>query len=173
VPPTRFCLVHNTIGGLEDEQVVHHGLYIERVSRPLTPAEEAKATVMQHATQLKSAVELNDFISGRSPLDLEEDDEPELPIIGLGAPSWKCPEHGTTVWSCRYCLAQAIVEGPLDPVLAVSSGKGAVATAGQVLSERSAGTDMPAVLDVCGQRGDDTTEVFVRAALFTRKLARS
>ena len=174
VPSTRFCLIHNTIGGLERGQEQHHTDYVELISRALTAEEEAKTIVMQAASKMKSVGELNDLVAGRSPLDVDGDDEaPYRSTSAVRPKPWKCPEHEETVWSCRYCLAQAIVEGSLDPVLAVSSGRGGVAAEGQVLGERTAGTGMTTVLDVCSQRGDDTTEVFVRAALFTRKLARS
>jgi len=181
VPPTRFCLVHNTIGGLEDEQVVHHGLYIERVSRPLTPAEEAKTVVMRHAGQMKSVGELNDFIAGRSPLDVEGDDEPELPISKLGAQSWTCEEHATTVWSCRYCLAQAVVEGPLIPVTLVAShakldADGKMTTPIDSEFRLSGDAGVAAVLkDFEGDRirsGSIMADVWVRVAAFSRKLAR-
>jgi hypothetical protein len=176
VPSSRFCLLHNTIGGLEDGQVQHSPAFVGHISRQLTPKEEAKTKVMQHARKLKSVGEVTDFIAGRTPFEdvtEEEDEEPEVPITRLGAPTWKCTEHASTVWSCRYCLAQAIVEGPLEPVLALSSGLGVVEATGQVLSTRVPCADIDAHLVEIGKPpADDVAELFVRAAKFTRKLSR-
>lgn len=38
----------------------------------------------------------------------------EVGMQQLPAP-WKCPEHSKTIWSCRFCIAQAIIDGPLVP----------------------------------------------------------
>ena len=37
--------------------------------------------------------------------------------VRLGVQTWKCDEHTKTDWACRYCVAQAVVEGELTPVV--------------------------------------------------------
>lgn len=76
---------------------------------------------------------------------------------------WKCTEHEETVWTCRHCLAQAVVEGELAPACAVSNGEKGVPfrtrdVGGEILSLDSGGAVK--------------IEIYVRAASFTRKLAR-
>ncbi len=174
VPPSRFCLMHNTIGGLEDGQTQYNDDFVEDISRPLTPEEEAKTKVMQHARKLKSVGEVNDFIAGKSPLEdvvEEQDEEAELSITRLGAPLWKCTEHTSTVWTCRYCLAQAIVEGSLEPqvrVLARFPDAAPVST----FQSAAYGADVAAALAHAAEEDYSGFYVVVQAARFTRKLSR-
>jgi hypothetical protein len=174
VPPTRFCLLHNTIGGLENGQTQHFAQFVDLISRPLTPEEEAKTKVMQHARKLKSVGEVNDFIAGKLPLEdvVEEDiEEAELPLVRLGASSWKCTEHTSTVWTCRYCLAQAIVEGPLEPqvrTLARFPDAAPVST----FQSAAYGADVAATLAHAAEEDYSGFYVVVQAARFTRKLSR-
>jgi hypothetical protein len=89
---------------------------------------------------------------------------------------WTCPEHKKTLWNCRYCVAQAVVEGDLEPAYAVEDyvveeaveeGINAKsfttgATPGELLTEISKADKAQAPKLV----------VYVRVATFTRKLSR-
>jgi hypothetical protein len=262
VPPTLFCLGHNTIGGLEDGQQAYHTEMVSMISRELTPAEATKVAAMNVARKIKTREGVEEFMAGKS---AAEADEPEavtleeqgpavagpvdatpwrrdraavlswinaagsaalsrsallritktestqleailvtlreadlitkragsagemFQITALGeaecrraeatlwlsptAPaSWKCPEHVTTNWACRHCLAQAVVEGPLEPtfltgVQLVPGGLVHVSSPLSVLEPHAA-------LVEADKQGAENAALYVRVATFTRKLAR-
>lgn len=186
VPDTRFCLIHNTIGGLEPRQEQRHAEFVNTISRPLTPEEEAKTAVMRRARQLKSVGEVNDFIAGKSPLDVGEAAEenatpssvPDVQrLADVQLTAWTCPEHKETVWSCRYCLAQAIVEGPLAPVTLVAShakhtvdGKMVMPLESEFRRGDERGVDV--VLKEFADERSVMADVWARVATFRLKLAR-
>ncbi len=185
VPSTLYCLVHNTIGGLQDNQKALYPECVGMISRPLTDAERGQFELV-NAVRKKSRNnpdEAADILSGREQVpgvvetgegdDLDDDDVQVLQGARLGAQTWKCPEHTTTNWACRYCVAQAIVEGPLVPLVIVSGSRaeGELSRTGQVMSA-SASPSVEAALESCNARGDTVVELFVRVATFTRKLSR-
>lgn len=49
VPPSRYCLAHNTIGGLQDGQKAHHEEMVESISRELTPEEKGHMVLTEAA----------------------------------------------------------------------------------------------------------------------------
>jgi len=185
VPIGRFCLAHNTIGGLEPGQECRHPEQVPEVSRDLTPSEAAKVAVMEKSRRIEkdslpvTQNAVSRVLGGRdldavkealtnSPdqvLDLDGDPEdrsadahnaarmPRLP------PPWKCTEHRDLNWSCRHCVAQAIVEGPLTPSLMVKV---------------SDTYDLEVTPDEIQAHQDRYSpfEVFVRAASFKRGLVR-
>lgn len=61
----RFCLVHNTIGGLQEGQEQRHPGAVANVSRPLTKEERAKVAVVEHARRQKEQAAAVDTLAGR------------------------------------------------------------------------------------------------------------
>lgn len=173
VPPTRYCLIHETIGGLESGQEQRHPEMVETISRELTPVEAIRMKVVEKARnsgknkvgdQLAHAVEV--FADPGSVLS---DDElstvvaaPEEVPRSPPAFAWKCPEHTELKWNCRYCAAQAVVEGPLEPTYMASN----------LEVEHVTAPAMPSYLADCEKENAKTVLVFVHIATFTRKLAR-
>ncbi len=180
VPPTRFCLVHNTVGGLQEWQMQHHPEYVNTISRALTPQERIQVGLTDKARRMRGGdrtTEAMDVLSGQNQDVLEEVasgledvhdekvlEERELndsgPVPFVPSKTWKCIEHSETNWECRYCLAQAVVEGPLDPV-------------GFLHLDESVERPMQDLEDALATSGASIVEVYVRVATFTRKLARS
>jgi hypothetical protein len=144
VPITRFCLAHNTIGGLESGQVSRHSENVEKISRELTPVEAAKVRLMDKSrridkdTIVDTQKAVSSLLGGRDQealrealtepqdqvLDLDKSySDPQTNLINASltprSVSWKCAEHRDLNWGCRHCVAQAIVEGPLVPVLRI------------------------------------------------------
>jgi hypothetical protein len=165
VPIDRFCLAHNTIGGLEPGQAQRHADQVNAISRELTPEEKGKIAVIELARKKgrKDPIAASDILAGRDESVLED----AAPIAEpIAAPKhtavWKCQEHTNTDWKCRYCIAQAIVDGPLAPVLFVDDGEDAIAS-GNTVEESIAAFDAG---------GKSRTCVNVRVATFTRKLSR-
>jgi hypothetical protein len=132
VPKHRFCLVHNTIGGLQEGQLARYPQRVEIVSRSLSKDERAKsAAVETHQEAERAAVAASygaEVVDGDGEMEkiVREVDEAaaavqreELrtqrgPVIEPGA---RCPEHDKPEYRCRFCLAAAIVNGPFEPQL--------------------------------------------------------
>lgn len=121
VGPNRFCLIHNTIGGLQPGQEAHHVEVAPVISRRLTRAEEGKVRLVEQGRRMYARGNANDAAAMLSGFDREavkaalggeivEEDTPDL----LPGAAWRCEEHRVFVEGCRYCLAGKIVhEGPL------------------------------------------------------------
>ncbi len=289
VPPTLFCLGHNTIGGLEDKQKQYHAEHVPTISRALTPEEEAKVAATDRVRRMKRT-DAEEFIAGRSAAEAEEerlwdatagdglDEESSrgydiwardrgrvlAAIAGVGEigiqratllrtvrmestfletilntlreersitkahsadrgevytvtpvgaveavratsrsgaesfqatcaipPAWKCEEHTKTDWGCRHCIAQAVVEGSLEPTYVVLMSTTAASdvdvdvdaaasdtdtTASAAPAEgpigEVAGVDVPGYIEDLNEAGCDRIGLFVRVATFTRKLSR-
>lgn len=179
VSPDRFCLVHETVGGLQDNQKPHHPEFVHAISRPLTDEERGKYEMVNAArtvarTDLDEAA---DILSGRKAVpgvvEAGEDDDPEAAVLlgaRVGVQTWKCPDHPTTNWACRYCVAQAIVEGPLAPAMAVAGSK--VTSSPPLIERVAASAGASDAIEACSARGDTVVELYVRVATFTRKLSR-
>jgi hypothetical protein len=174
VPPNRYCLVHDTIGALQLDgnldgiQQVRHPEGISLCSRELTD-EECK---QYGAVQKKRAELAKKFgIEGTlNPVDLNSrplkpqqgsDFEPSPAITDR----FKCPEHLELNPSCRFCLAQAVAEGPLEPNLHVRVYSSAFDEKARILDPRELET-------VLKHNGDNHVQLYVLAASWTRKLAR-
>ncbi len=170
VPPDRFCLVHNTIGGLQQHgntdgrQETRHPEGLALCSRELTDEEKKHAGLIKYGIE-----EMGRKAAGAAGLEVVgEPATPEeaptrlstLGISSLVANSFTCPEHTTPEWRCRFCLAQAIVAGPFEPSCIVRTfDNGHVDCQGAELSE---------VLE----NDYESVELFVRAAVWKRKLIR-
>lgn len=116
VPPDRFCLVHNTIGGLQDRQVARHSEFLNLVSRELTPEEAKHAAAVGALIKQTGAKEAKKRFGAEEAKDDPVEERPEPSASRLTA-SFTCPEHKTIVYRCRYCLAAAIITGPFEPEL--------------------------------------------------------
>ncbi len=267
VPPTLFCLGHNTIGGLEDKQKQYHAEYVPTISRALTPEEEAKVAATDRVRRMKRT-DAEEFIAGRSAAETEEAlremagdgldeassrghdiwardrgrvlriiagageigvqrsyllrtarmestfletilntlreertvtkshsaDRGEVYTItplgvaeGLQVPTtseafqfqctsaapWICEEHTKTDWGCRHCIAQAVVEGDLEPVFALPVSVGFDTAHGPTREMTAlAPADVEPRLAELDANGTGKAELFVRVATFTRKLSR-
>ncbi len=185
VPPTRFCLIHNTIGGLMENQAALHPEFVETVSRELTDTERATVGLREKARHMRGKerdLDAQELLSGRRLDDVHEviegvtggpdveEEEDRRPIEvrprEVTVTPWKCEEHTTTVWSCRHCLAQAIVEGPLEPAFITFTLKDGGSDADIVVQN-------PTQLETFLARRDvRAVHVYAQVASFTRKLAR-
>lgn len=195
----RFCLAHNTIGGLQEQQEQRHKEFVEAVSRPLTKEERGRIELIEAARRKQGKtlgerlVSTGDILSGRELPDGFAADVPNaeqdrvLPRVlqegieqarrGEVSPvpmhmlqDWECPEHKKTNWACRYCVAQAIVEGPLVPVYALLE-----ADSGGESGEDHTGLtpeEMHVALERADAKGLEYTAVYVKAATYERRLAR-
>lgn len=171
VPPTRYCLIHETIGGLESGQEARHPEMVASISRELTPVETVRVRVIEKARnsgknktgdQIAHAVEV--FADPTGVLEEAPNESPEpVPRSEL---NWKCPEHTELKWNCRYCAAQAIVEGPLEPTYTVES------SAKDLEIEHVEASAVPEYLASCEKDNATAVAVFVCVATFTRKLAK-
>ena len=188
----RFCLGHNTIGGLQEQQEQRHRECVEAVSRPLTKEERGRIELIEAARRKQGKtlgerlVATGDILSGRELPDGFAADTPPIeqdrvlpasvregieqarrgevsPVPLHALQDWECPEHKKTNWSCRYCVAQAIVEGPLVPEFAVKNDV-----------EKSAypAADVMAEVETFDLGGALEITIYVRAARYTRRLAR-
>ncbi len=187
VPPDRYCLAHSTIGGLQIGQLGRFQHELVKISRSLSPRERGQIELTEAARRVRGGdlserlLKTTDALSGRElppgvemgGLGVGEDDHegvltdisPEdLPAHYPPPRAWTCPEHRVPVWSCRYCVAQMIVEGPLAPQYAADP-------------HFPAGSVIAVVPDVAsfieGLRGDvEKVEIYALVATFRRKLAR-
>lgn len=178
VGPDRYCLVHETIGGLQDGQLPRHQEVLEHVSRDLLPNEKRHIATVESARRKNLREARDTLMAGDKPsLDVvEESDEAESPaapaataVVATFAAAWTCPEHGETVWGCRFCLAAEIVKGEYQPPLLFRSVDGdsnphTTRAAPDEVDGRIASLDQNhAIVDA---------ELFVRVAKWRRKLAR-
>lgn len=190
VPITRYCLGHDTIGGLQDGQKQFYPEKVEAVSRPLNPAEKGRVELIEASRRIQEKnpgdrlTRIADALSGRDlppGFAAAEEDAPELPPfpgtpIRLPAAAatpisheqpWVCPEHAKTNWACRYCVAQAIVEGPLEPAFDIRFDGDDSAYAGLPPGE---------MLDKINKLDSDglaCVDVYVHVARYERRLTRT
>lgn len=121
VPPTRFCLIHNVVGGLQPNQIGYHPEGLELCSRELTPEETAHASGMLAFVADEGAKKAKERF-GAERVDAVEPPAESTP--SMLKDGFRCPEHATTVWKCRYCLAALILNGPLEPEAYAEVGYG-------------------------------------------------
>lgn len=168
VPPDRFCLVHNTIGGLQLQGNVDgvqqnpHPEGVALCSRELTDEEKKHAAVVQkkideHAKRLAGEVD--------AAVTADEHEQPE-PLRDRGMPLFaglRCPEHTEPIWRCRFCLAAAVIAGDFEPMTVIraidEAGKGAFADGDKLDS-------------MLADAAHASVELYVRTAIWQRKLVR-
>jgi hypothetical protein len=196
VPPTRFCFVHNTIGGLEDGQPQRNAEFVDKISRELSPAERTKVSFMDKVRRLKGKSKhetlelMKDVLGGKTMPDevLEglRRDLGEAEVEAAMAPMststfdpngvldrpavemFTCPEHSDTVWSCRFCLAEAVAKGPYAVNLIL-----AVAPEGTSVLPDTINNVAPDEVDdkikYLDENNVDTAAVYVRAVRWSRR----
>jgi hypothetical protein len=204
VPPTRYCLAHSTIGGLQVGQATRYSEEISKISRDLSPRERGHVEMVEASRRVRGGnlderlMKTADALSGRDlPPGVEradesdtgfEDEQPYRQVVEqaprAAAPrkptvdsngdlienSFTCPEHRTPVWACRYCAAQMVVEGPLEPIYRVQ----AVDNEGHLngAPRACAAKDVDDTLAGMEAAGNGRVEAYARVATFSRKLAR-
>ena len=184
VPPTLFCLAHNTIGGLQREQEQRNPQNVAAISRELTPQEAGQVAFTETVRRTgkggtgeqmaAAAGALGGF--GELPRGVEmveerealRDDDTAWPPR-LGAPSFTCPEHPKTNWSCRFCVAQSIVEGELDTTFAV---RAVSAIENSVVTTGVSGSALDEAIEKMDAAETREVEVYVLAVTYKRKLSR-
>jgi len=126
VPPTRFCLIHNTIGGLQRGQAPRHEDFALKISRELNAEEKKHAAAVQAEVDRVALVEAENHFGAEQTVEFTEPnagstDDPVSPLT----PTFRCPEHALDkpVWKCRYCLAAQIIHGPFEPSIVLRSYK--------------------------------------------------
>jgi hypothetical protein len=173
VPPDRFCLIHNTIGGLQLQGNVDgvqqnpHPEGVALCSRELNDEEKKHAAVMQskideHARKLTGEAD---------PADTSAPPEPAIRFVEQRNyhcaitfhDGFQCPEHTAPEWRCRFCLAAAIIAGDFEPQ-----------TMARLIDDRGVGAFAPG--GTLGETlADDhytSVELYVRAAIWRRKMVR-
>ena len=169
VPSDRFCLVHNTIGGLETGQKQYHEENVDRISRELTAQEQGRVILVNAARKAgrKDANAAADILMGLDGGAVVEEETLRSGAVPAGGEAWECSEHRKTVWSCRYCVAQALVEGQLTPPFLLHE-----TYAAENKYIFSSGDNVIDVLDDSDDSGAASGDLYVRVATFRRKLAR-
>lgn len=181
VPPTRFCLAHNTIGGLQEQQKQLYPETAEALSRPLAPSERGHVEMVEASRRVRGsslddrlmktadALRGRDLPPGVEAFDGVEENQPDKTVsLALSAaPPFTCSEHRQTNWRCRYCLAQAVVEGALEPVFAVASAP--PNDAPFLLSS----IELESLIEKLDKGGADNVDIYVLVAHMERKLTRT
>lgn len=200
VPPSRFCFVHNTIGGLQEDQEQHHAEHVEKISRELAPAEKAKVAFVENVRRLKGRSKsetlqmMQDALKGKQipqevlqnlQRDLDGDDGPSDVLAGPApqivlpeAPPpdpmpepFTCPEHGATMWGCRFCLAELIVKGPYTPKLILAVAPEGTSVLPDTINE-VAPDDVENKIAYLDENMVDGVGVYVQVTRWIRRLCR-
>ena len=194
VSPNRFCLAHNTIGGVQREQESRHPANVAAISRELTPQEAGQVMFTETVRRTgkggvgeqmaAAAGALGGF--GELPRGVEMVEERTAaddvrdgiaaslrgevsPIPAHVFADFTCPEHTETNWSCRFCVAQAIVEGELDTTFAV---RAVSAIENSEVVTGVSGTELDEAIEKMNAAEAREVEVYVLAATYKRKLSR-
>jgi hypothetical protein len=196
VSPDSYCLAHEVTGGLQEGQEQRHADTAKWISRDLAPNEAAQRELLDHARAAQGAdreAATADVLAGRKlPEGWERERElstesrerldagladaqagrvAPIPLSVLAESVWKCPEHTETRWECRYCVAQAIVEGDLLPEYLVGTESlDGPSQAGSV--DDVDAHDLGAFIEKKSVEGCAQLDVHVLVARYTRKLSR-
>ena len=196
IAPSRYCLAHNTIGGLQNEQLQRYPEFAEQISRPLTKQEAghvAYTEAVRHSTDASAGV--GDRIASASGMlngygdmprgtEMVEEEEPATPEAQLppaaqaivaaqvdkmmARRAFRCDEHTTRVWTCRFCVAQAVADGEMEPVFAVravSAIDNAEVTTGVL------GSELDEAIEKLNTAEVKEVEIYVLVKTLTRRLA--
>ena len=174
VPPTRYCLGHDTIGGLQEGQACAYESSVEGISRPLTKEEAEHMGIVERVRRRKGHESLDrrlheamealnpdaDTTLSTSPAPLSK-----VPSHVKAQRAFTCEEHAEPFWGCRFCLAQAIVEGDVSPrcLLTWDDGENFENVDASEIEGRLAAFD---------ENGVSAAAVYVRVLRFVRRLAR-
>jgi len=181
VGPDRYCLVHETIGGLQTDkkQEPRHVEHLGKVSRELTPEERAHVGIVESARRVKAREGINKREDAREILN---EGLPLEGVEGLAAEMsrdrgfvpdkpFTCPEHDKLLWRCRFCVAAEIAKGELIPSFLfapATDGNKVEADNFSVIDPN----DIEKRVEEMDANGLDAAAVFVKAAVWRRKLAR-
>lgn len=179
VAPDRYCLIHETIGGLQDGQLQRHAEFAEAISRELTPVERNRMKLTEVARR-RHAGSLSDTttaaanaLGGRDLKALEDAFGGDVPatapadtLVPAAAP-WVCDQHKQPQWRCRHCVAQMIVEGTAEPTFAlVNNDDGTFMY--EALDAGLLETEMQRLNDA----NCSSLSIYAQAAYLSRKLSR-
>ena len=182
VPPSKFCLAHEITGGLQEGQAQMFPDQVASISRELTPEEAAHGKLVHEARWSEKERRAHEMLVGHRLPEGWEADDAKAERLGkhfdtvevteqnsVAIPSWKCAEHLTTRWQCRHCVAQAVVEGALEPVfvLYVDHPTG---TSG--MTDECVGSAIQKEIAEEEASNSNSVKLYVRVATFTRKLSR-
>lgn len=191
IAPSRYCLAHNTIGGLQHEQAARYPEFADQISRPLTKSEAghvAFTEAVRHSTNANDSVggriaSASGMLNGYGDMPrgtemVEEEEEPRArgavvdrtpQEMVQASVAWRCPEHVSISWLCRFCVAQAVAHGELDTVFALrepkSGGVERLGTFGVL------GNELVEALEERNDKGAAEVEIYVLAKTLTRRLA--
>jgi hypothetical protein len=197
VPPDRYCVAHGVSGGLQDGQTVRWGEFVDKVARPLTPAEQAHDKLVSAARKSEREHGAHSLLHGHTmPAGWHEVEEADgvvggaqieetlaEAVEGLRAEGgiddivkcgtmrfqWRCDEHDKTDWGCRQCVAQAVVEGELMPVCVLRVEH---PTSESGFTPEFDGSVVEKEIADEDTANSNSVKLYVRVATFTRKLAR-
>lgn len=173
VPRDRFCLVHNTIGGLQatgnkdGSQMNPHPEGLALCSRELTVVERATLSGVEAFISNEGLKEAAEHFGAEK---LQEatpllEGAPQFELRGTPSlPAFICREHTEFTFGCRYCLAQSIVEGPLEPKVWVR--------AWLRIGDEPRVIDPKELTTLLSHSGDEGVELYVLAARWDRKLVK-
>jgi hypothetical protein len=181
VPPNRFCLVHDCVGALQltgnadGPQLSRHPEGIPLCSRELT-LEEAAAVGAIQRKMMKDAADAAKAMGLEATASEVEASEVD-PLASTSKKSsmgqvggsdnlhgFVCSEHAEFNPDCRFCLAQAVAEGPFDPVIELRA-----LSAKQTPFSSGCGADLLRLLE---NSATARVEIYVLAARWVRKLTR-
>lgn len=187
----RFCLAHNTIGGLQREQLQRYPEQIPAISRELTKKEKGRVAyteAVRHSPGKGQSVA--DRIGGAAGAlsgygemppgtEIVEDEGDErienapFPQAAIAPRPFTCPEHAKFVWTCRFCVAQAIAHGDeLEPVFAVCGiPENRPFTPINDASTGITGAELAEEIEAHDKAGAETVHVYALVKTLKRKLA--
>lgn len=204
VPPTQFCFVHNTVGGLQPNQAGRHPEGLNLCSRPLTLEEQGHTADVQALINKEGAAKtkllfgaervepetpkmltvedsraLNQYLEARCieemhgchPCTCDVAQPVESATVSTAPAAatvpldkkFVCPEHDkdTMIWTCRYCLAAGVINGPLQPDVFVEYRR----------QDKSIGSaEIENLGAVLGDEGSIEVTAFVRVKCWKRQM---
>jgi len=167
VPSNLFCLVHNTIGGLQQGQAQRHPEGLKLCTRQLTDAEALQVRAMETFVAQEGLKDGEDrfgleAVERNTDLLVGAEHAPVFHATDTSAIGFTCPEHKEIVFACRYCLAAAVIHGPFQPVVEIAIQQDGASTITRVPLNK---------LDEALANGDvEIVEAFVRVKRWSRKL---
>lgn len=197
----RYCLAHETIGGLQDGQRQRHPEQVAAISRELAPNERAHVAVVEAARRQGGKGAAGDALTGRrtnedflqevgrelAPPDAEVDLSPGAPAPASvpaaptapapvarvsGEATFVCPDHDIAQWHCRYCVAAEIVRGTFEPVFLLGHAEAdTTVMMDDVLEIKS--DEIEARIQKLDEGGANGAVLYVKVARWIRKLARA
>jgi hypothetical protein len=176
VPNHLFCLVHNTVGGLQTSgnkdgpQQNPHPEGLALCSRPLTPEEGGKLQGVQAFAQeeavKEAAAHFGAEVNGDdAPISHGDSDFEDLPSCPVSLPPFVCREHNEFNPGCRYCLAQSIAEGDYSPQMIIRVQEGDDPCGLSVDSGKT-------LTDVLASPTATQVQLFILAGRWARKLVK-